>query len=299
MPQAGYCSECKANIWLTPEGTCPAGHGAECVSNVYEAPAPPAPPSDASVGPPVGQPDGTQTEKRGWFTRLPLWGKILFVIIWPVSVIYGLYWMWKDKKFSMAARIVLTIGAALLFLIGFASGNSNTPTSPTASAPTRSATAVSQPATSQAGSSTSAAPTEPSASATEPAAPTPAPAKTVYKKLSTRGFQKLAKDPDSYAGDTYIIWGEITQFDSATGVDTFRADTGAKKKKPSYGFVNYAQNAILTGDESSLSDYVEGDLFRAKVTVVGSYTYDTQIGGSTTVPEFQVDSISRYGHVSN
>ncbi len=47
MAQAGYCSECKANVWLTTDGTCPAGHGAECISNVYEAsPAPAAPLGD-------------------------------------------------------------------------------------------------------------------------------------------------------------------------------------------------------------------------------------------------------------
>jgi hypothetical protein len=130
--------------------------------------------------------------------------------------------------------------------------------------------------------------------------PEPAPvvtpvAKKVYRKLSSRAFKQVAKDPDSYIGKTYYVYGEITQFDSATGVDTFRADLGYKKLRISYGFVNYSQNAILTGTESRLKKYVEGDCFTAKVTVLGSYSYDTQIGGNTTVPSFQVDSISRYG----
>ena len=60
MAQAGYCSECKSTVWLTAEGACPAGHGAECVSNVYEAPLPAdviaAGPSAASeVGAAAGQ----------------------------------------------------------------------------------------------------------------------------------------------------------------------------------------------------------------------------------------------------
>lgn len=37
MPTAGYCSQCKSNVWVTKEGACPAGHGAECISNRYEA----------------------------------------------------------------------------------------------------------------------------------------------------------------------------------------------------------------------------------------------------------------------
>ena len=39
-----------------------------------------------------------------------------------------------------------------------------------------------------------------------------------------------------------------------------------------------------------------GDLFVAEVTVTGSYTYDTQIGGSTTVPLVAVHTISVTGH---
>lgn len=140
---------------------------------------------------------------------------------------------------------------------------------------------------------------EPTAEATdEPtqsAAPPPASAKKDYKTLSSRAFKLMAKDPDSYIGKTYVIYGEITQFDSATGTDTFRADTGPKKLRISYGYVNYGQNSMLNGTESKLKKLVEGDCFKAKVTVLGSYSYDTQAGGNTTVPLFQVDSISVYG----
>jgi hypothetical protein len=34
MAEAGYCSECGKNVILTPEGECPSGHGAECISDV-------------------------------------------------------------------------------------------------------------------------------------------------------------------------------------------------------------------------------------------------------------------------
>ena len=35
---AGYCAECGANKWLTADGSCPEGHPATSVSNVYSAP---------------------------------------------------------------------------------------------------------------------------------------------------------------------------------------------------------------------------------------------------------------------
>jgi len=129
---------------------------------------------------------------------------------------------------------------------------------------------------------------------TESAAP-PAPEKKTYKTLSSRQFKLMVKDPDAYSGKTYVLYGEITQFDSATGTDTFRADTGPKKLRISYGFVDYSQNSFLQGTESKLKKLVEGDCFKAKVTVLGSFSYDTQAGGNTTVPLFQVDSISVYG----
>ena len=137
---------------------------------------------------------------------------------------------------------------------------------------------------------------EPTAEATDEATEPPAaPSKKSYKSLSSRGFKLMAKDPDSYIGKTYVIYGEITQFDSATSTDAFRADTGPKKLRISYGYVDYSQNTILSGSENKLKKLVEGDCFTAKVTVLGSYSYDTQIGGNTTVPLLQVDSISVYG----
>jgi hypothetical protein len=48
-----------------------------------------------------------------------------------------------------------------------------------------------------------------------------------------------------------------------------------------------------------LNPVVQNDLFTAKVTVTGSLSYTTEMGGSTTVPELQVDSITVTGHASS
>ena len=54
MAQAGYCSECKANVWLTADCACPAGHGAECISGIDEPrPRAPLPSSEPSADTPI------------------------------------------------------------------------------------------------------------------------------------------------------------------------------------------------------------------------------------------------------
>lgn len=38
MAESGYCSECGRDVELTPEGECPSGHGAECITDPHDAP---------------------------------------------------------------------------------------------------------------------------------------------------------------------------------------------------------------------------------------------------------------------
>jgi len=50
MAQAGYCSECSANVWVGSDGSCSNGHPAASVSNIYSTPDAPAPaPAAAQV----------------------------------------------------------------------------------------------------------------------------------------------------------------------------------------------------------------------------------------------------------
>jgi hypothetical protein len=65
------------------------------------------------------------------------------------------------------------------------------------------------------------------------------------------------------------------------------------------GYVSYPTNTVLDGDASLLNPVVQNDLFTAKVTVTGSLSYTTEMGGSTTVPELHVDSITVTGHASS
>jgi hypothetical protein len=106
---------------------------------------------------------------------------------------------------------------------------------------------------------------------------------------SERALAKIIRDPDSHTGEIIKIWGEVTQYDSATGLNQFRADV-ANKNTMSYSFFD-GENAILMGTSEMFSDLIKDDLFTATVEVTMSYTYETAIGGTATVPVFTVLSI--------
>lgn len=183
-------------------------------------------------------------------------------------------WFKRHKKLSIISGIILVI----FTLIGIGSVN-NTPTSNTTSTNTAS----------DSSDDTSAA------ISTQPSLP-PC---TSYQTIDSQTWLEVVKDPDSYKGRCYTVYGEVTQFDAATGTSEFRADVGGVRQTPSYGYVSYPTNTYLTGDANTLKPVVEKDLFTANVMVLGSYSYDTQIGGNTTVPQLQVDTITVTGTVGS
>jgi hypothetical protein len=201
---------------------------------------------------------------------------------------------WRDLGSGGQAAVVVTAVLAPIFVVTMLVGALTSAGTPEPSANSQA------PAASTPTMTTPAAPT-PSASPTATPAPpvkaSPTPKPPPHAKLSERQWKLVAKDPDKYAGKRYIVHGVVTQFDSATGTDAFRADVGGVRRKPSYGFVDYETNTVFTADASKLAKVVQDDLFTAKVTVVGSYSYDTQIGGSTTVPMLRIDSITVTGSI--
>lgn len=120
--------------------------------------------------------------------------------------------------------------------------------------------------------------------------PTPAPSSTTYAKLTARQWLKIAKDPDAYAGKTYIVHGVVTQFDAATGRSTFRANVDGVKHELSY---DYPTNTIMDDGGADLDDLVEDDQFTARVRVDGGHTYSTALGGITTAPRLIVHRLTR------
>ncbi|GAA1877615.1 hypothetical protein GCM10009715_25430 [Paeniglutamicibacter psychrophenolicus] len=112
--------------------------------------------------------------------------------------------------------------------------------------------------------------------------------------VSARKLAKLVKNPDNYKGDVIVVYGEITQFDAATGTCSFRANIANSRK---YETWDYEYNSLFTAGDGvedcpALDDFVADDQVKMTATSLGSLSYDTQIGGSTTVPYFQVEKIS-------
>jgi hypothetical protein len=192
----------------------------------------------------------------------------------------------------MLVRAILSSLAVALVVSACGAAEPAATTTETPATQARTATPTVRP-TVQAVAEVTAVPTdEPTTEPTAKPTPTAKPPKIEYAKLSDRAWKKLVKAPDNYVAKAYRVWACISQFDAATGLDTFRGQ--ASNKKRTYWYTDGA-NALFTGDEDKLDEFVEGDVVSMNVLVLGSFTYDTQVGGSTTVPWFSVEKITRKG----
>jgi hypothetical protein len=155
----------------------------------------------------------------------------------------------KRRGPLIAASATGVVGLLLGVGIG-ASGTSGTPAAGPTVTVTRTANATTA---ASAKASTSTAPVKPVSKA----------AATKYATLTSRRWKLLAKDPDAHTGERYIVYGSVTQFDSATGTEGFRADVDGVRRAESY---EYDTNTILSGDAAVLASVVEKDTFEAWVT---------------------------------
>ena len=83
-------------------------------------------------------------------------------------------------------------------------------------------------------------------------------------------------------GRRIIVFGRVEQFDPTTGPAFFLAYPGFDRRTAE---ASYDVFAALAGDEDMLFDVVQHDVFKAYVTVLGTYE------GSRVLPKFQVDRI--------
>lgn len=115
-----------------------------------------------------------------------------------------------------------------------------------------------------------------------------------YAQISDRDWALVERDPNAHAGERYVIYGHITQFDANTGPDGFRANTSGEPKGRWY---DYDINTIVIAADSELvSDVVTDDLATMYVEVLDAYSYQTTIGGEITAPRVHVNIISVDGH---
>jgi hypothetical protein len=125
-------------------------------------------------------------------------------------------------------------------------------------------------------------------------APTPTPTLDIsdlfdYETVTQREWAAIVRSPDDHSFETITVWGCISQFDTATGPDTFRAQASFKKQR--WWYLDGDNSLFSALDSSDLDNFFVDDIFKAKVTVIGSYDYETTMGGTLTVPAFLIDEI--------
>ncbi len=178
---------------------------------------------------------------------------------------------------GLVLSLLLTIG----FVVGAMSGASDgsdvsvaSSEAPSASASSASASAKPE-TTLSPSSSSSAVPKNPDLA--------------TFHEVDDRQLAQIVKDPKGHVGEQLIVYGWVTQLDSATGACGMRVNVGASYQPETY---LYETNTIAFDAESlngkgkcsSLEPLVKDDNVKLWVTVAGAETYGNTIGGSTTAP---------------
>jgi hypothetical protein len=211
---------------------------------------------------------------------------------------------WYRRWWAIALAAVIVVGGFSAAVNGDGDEATATSENSTSAKSTEKADSKSQepPTPTPVQSSTSASP-KPSVTTSSPA-PTPIPTPTPteepdkpanpadYEKLNARDLALISKNPDSHLGRQVKVYANITQFDAATGDCIFRGNTAHTNMADSW---DYEHNSLFMGEGGigcePLTEYVADDEVLVLATVGPSFSYDTQIGGSTTVPTYFVDGI--------
>ncbi len=215
----------------------------------------------------------------GWVPVVGLILAVTAVILGIVALVKG-----QPRGFALTGLILGAIAliASLVFTISFLSFvNTNASTSGDRAVPDVTTT----PEGPNPVESEEAVEPEPEPEPEQPVVPDPA----SFGVVDERTFALIAKEPDAHIGTNLIVYGTVNQLDSATGPCNMLLGAAEAQKENSF---DYGQNTLATsgdGDNSCpvFDPLVEGDHVKMWVTVLGSYSYETQIGGNTTVPAFE------------
>ncbi|WP_181782064.1 hypothetical protein [Pseudonocardia pini] len=106
------------------------------------------------------------------------------------------------------------------------------------------------------------------------------------RTLTDREWALIAKDPDAHSGERVVVHGSVTQFDANLGDSRFVARV---QGTPETG--EHSSSVVVVGRSRELAAIVEGDEFRAEVTVAGAGSYSAN-GNGASVPELEIDALS-------
>ncbi|MEV0889977.1 DUF4190 domain-containing protein [Promicromonospora sp. NPDC050262] len=120
--------------------------------------------------------------------------------------------------------------------------------------------------------------------------PTPAPEEFV--RLDAAQWESIAKNPDEAQGRAVVVFAEVMQFDGSTGPDRFLAGAGVDQPGSAY---ELETQSVFVAEEALLDGVEAGDVLKIHAVVDGSFTYENQIGGASTVPALTVAKIEDVG----
>lgn len=124
--------------------------------------------------------------------------------------------------------------------------------------------------------------------------------KIKYETVTASEWQAIAEEPDSHVGEALVLYGYVTEVDSAiTGEGFLHVDTDAVRHRGTGGYLNYQVNAVLTAGTADLADLVEGDIFKLKGLITGSRANASNGEGDLTAPLVTVNSLTVLGSTSN
>ena len=141
-------------------------------------------------------------------------------------------------------------------------------------------------------SSTTVDPTDSSVNSPVESSPTP----TSYKSVSNRQWLIINRNMYDHVNEGFDIFGEIWQFDQATGSNAFLAYCAGEDSghvSIATGEDCYVEN---TSDKDLFGELVEGDTFRARVIVRGEFTWTSAGGANMNAIKLEVVNISYVRH---
>lgn len=112
-----------------------------------------------------------------------------------------------------------------------------------------------------------------------------------FEELDERTLAQIVKAPDDHIGRQVIVYGRITQLDAATGRCVVLVSISHAAQNDWYDYEHNTMGVAGDGETDCpvLDPFVADDEVKLWVTVAGSISYETQIGGSTTVPAYVID----------
>ena len=110
---------------------------------------------------------------------------------------------------------------------------------------------------------------------------------------------QLERDPSAYEGECLHMFARIVQFDSNTGPCAFHARISAQQEsrvfdydvRSAFGYGPVPELTSLFDDCPDLDGVSNNDIVEVWATGLGPLSYSTTIGGSASVPAFDIEKV--------